>query len=116
MSAIAHIEIEQGTTYNSAFIWLDDAGLPVDITGATAEMKIKESYYSPTALLTLSTESDPATLVVDGPAGKITPDVSPETTAALDFSLARYDLLITQTSGVQKLIKGWVRLRRTVTL
>lgn len=115
MTTTAHITIEQGATYNTPWICLGEDGLPVDLTGATAELKIKQGLFFDEAILTLSTESDPATLTVDDE-GSITPSVDAETTAALDFSLARYDLMVTLADVTTKYYQGWARLSRTVTL
>lgn len=110
------IRIEQGATYEKEFIWkAGDPAAPVDLTGCTAKLQIRETVSSPNTLLSLSTDN--ARIVLGGTAGTITLKLTAVETAALvGWVNAVYDLEITFTSGfVRRLLQGSVKLSPEVT-
>ena len=67
-SARARVDltIYEGTTFRQSFQWkTGDPATPVDLTGFTARMHIRESIESETALLEL--DSDGGGVVIDNP-------------------------------------------------
>lgn len=87
---------------------------PVDLTGFTARMQIRETVDSATILATLTTENGGITL--GGTAGTVTLLLSATATAAFTFGSAVYDLEIISAGGiVTPLLSGAVTLVKEVT-
>ncbi len=87
---------------------------PVDLTGFTARMQIRESLESTTTLEELTTENGGITL--GGTAGTVALLISATDTAALDFSTAVYDLELISGAGiVTRLLYGDITLAEEVT-
>ena len=85
---------------------------PVDLTGATARMQIREQVGG-AVLLELTTENDG--LAISGP-GTITRTLSATQTAALTWAEAVYDLEVEYADGtVQRYLQGAVTVSREVT-
>jgi len=87
---------------------------PVNLTGYTARLQIRETVEATDTLLSLTTENGGITL--GGTAGTITLLASATATAALDFVNAVYDLEVISGSGVvTRLLHGTVTLSKEVT-
>lgn len=87
---------------------------PVDLTGYTARMQIREKLDSTTTIKELTTEN--AGIVIDTANKKINLFISAADTAAFTFSSAVYSLeLVSSTSVVSPLINGTLTLVREVT-
>lgn len=112
-----NIEIEKKATFTrdftlySTYISAGNAGnVKLDLTGATVAAKIKRKASDAAALATFSTA------VVDAEEGIFRISLSAAQTAALNFDVGVYDVLITFPSGVvEKFIEGNVVLGKTVT-
>ncbi|MFF4777625.1 hypothetical protein ACFY05_32840 [Microtetraspora fusca] len=113
-AAIWAIVFEQGVTWR-AVLHVKDAAGPLDLTGYTARLQIRESLNSPAPLLSL-TSAPGGGITIDGPAGKLAITVTDETTAAFTWCYGIYDLEIESPSGdVTRLLKGEVSVDREVT-
>lgn len=87
---------------------------PVDLTGYTARMQIRETLDATIILATLTTENGGITL--GGAAGTIDLLLDAAATALLDFTNAVYDLELVDTAGVvTRLLSGAVTLSKEVT-
>jgi hypothetical protein len=107
------ITIEQGSGFALPLIYEAPEGSPVNFTGATARMHVREKYSSVEKLIELTTANGRITL---GANGSITLSLTAAETAALTFSRGVYDLEIVPASGQPyKIIKGNVFLKREVT-
>ncbi len=108
--------MEQGSVYDQVFLYTDDSDNPIDLTGYTAKMMLREDFDSTSSYLTLDT--DDGSLVLGGVNGTITCDVDATVTGALDFETAVYDLEL-YPAGVEanafKVVYGTVTLRLEVT-
>lgn len=100
-SARARVDltIYEGTTFRQSFQWkTGDPATPVDLTGFTARMHIRESIESETALLEL--DSDGGGVVIDNPPteGKYSVHLAATQTAGLcpdhERVNAVYDILL----------------------
>jgi hypothetical protein len=113
MSAgIYHFTIEQGAVFGRIFDWVDDADQPVDLTGYTAAMQLRETYASPVALTWT------AFLTVAGPEGRVSVLVPAPQTAAITLARGVYDLELTPPSGAAstfRLLQGQWDLAAEVT-
>ncbi len=106
--------IEQGTTFTRNVQWKDSSGNPVDLTSYTAAMKIRESYDSGSALVSLT--SGGGDITITAVTGTLTITISATATAALDFDRGVYDLELDDGSGVKtRLLEGHVTLAKEAT-
>jgi hypothetical protein len=113
LSTLQNFTIQQGATWTLSFEWLDDAGVPIDLTGCTARMQLRAVVGS-AVLLELSTTNGRLTLT--GALGVIRLQVDAATTATLDRESGVYDLRITYPTGqVDVAIYGQFTLQLAVT-
>jgi hypothetical protein len=107
------LTIYQGATFRQRFRWLA-GGVPVDLTGCTARMQVREDADAPDVLLELTTENDGITLGDDE--GTVDLFVSDEDTAAIDWDGGAWDLEIAHPGGdVTRLLMGSVVVSKEVT-
>ena len=107
------ITIEEGSGFSLALTYEAPEDSPVDFTGSTARMHVREKFSSSDTLVELTTANGGIELTEDG---EITLSMSAEDTADLTFSRGVYDLEIVPPSGEPyKIIKGNVFLKREVT-
>ena len=107
-------EIEQGATLLKPIVWKDSAGSPVNLTGYTAKMQIRQNVSSPDVLLELSTTN--GKLSISAMAGQVTMIFSAATTAAITWSRGKYDLELTSSDGtVTRLIEGEITISKEIT-
>lgn len=105
---------DQGGSVDDIFTWkTGETPVPVDLTGCTARMQVREALDED-ALLELTTVN--GKLVLGGVAGTVQMLLTAADTAALDFIAAYYDLEIIFVSGaVRRLMEGQVILSPNVT-
>tara|TARA_R110001599_G_scaffold67850_8_gene191343 strand:+ start:4364 stop:4753 length:390 start_codon:yes stop_codon:yes gene_type:complete len=127
MSAgIYNFTIEQGTTVVKQFTYKDSDGSPVDLSGYSASMQIRETYTSSDPVSTFTGSNASATgseglsiIASSGGAtkGTIELNISATTTTAYTFDTAVYDLEITRISDstVSRLLQGSIVLSPEVT-
>lgn len=114
MAAKYDIVCDQGATFSRIFTWQDAAANPVNLTGYTARMQVRDEADSSTAALSLTTENSRITL--GGTAGTITLLVSATDTAAVVAGEYVYDLEIVSGAGtVTRLIQGCFTVDAEVT-
>lgn len=107
-------EIEQGSKFLRYFVYKDDAGDPVDLTGRTARMQIRTNVNSPSVLMELTTQND--RIVIDGPEGKVTLTLTAQDTADIEWRKGVYDLeLAIDADNVERFLAGAVTVSREVT-
>lgn len=109
------LTIYQGATFRKRLTWkAGTPAVPVDLTGCTARMQVREEVDSASALLTLTTENDRITL--GGTAGTIELYVSDEDTADITWEGGVWDLEIVHPGGeVTRLAQGSVSVSPEVT-
>lgn len=86
---------------------------PVDLTGVTARMQIREKLDSDTVILELTTEN--SGIIIDQVNKTITIHITAVQTAALTFSTAVYGLELVKSGDVIPFITGSISLIREVT-
>ncbi len=87
---------------------------PVDLSGYTARMHIRQSLTATTTLLELTTEN--GRIALDNTAKTITVTIDAVDTAALDFTSGVYSLeLVRSTDEVAEILVGTVTLVKEVT-
>ena len=112
-TTLLNLTLQQSATCLLSFEWLDDQGQPIDLTGCTAKMHLRQSFGT-ALLLELSTEND--RIVLAGATGIITLQLDPAATAEMTVSAGVYDLLVYSPNGqVDVVIQGRFVLTLAVT-
>ena len=93
----------QGATFSQQLTWLIDDN-PVNLTGYTANMQVREKHTSPIANLNLSTSNGSITL--GGNLGTISLLVSASATAQLVPKDYVYDIEMNSGGEVTRIIEG----------
>lgn len=93
----------QGATFNNRFtVEIDD--VPLNLTGYTAALQVRETYSAATAVVSLTSASG---ITLGGTAGTIDVTIAASTTAALTAQNYVYDLEITSGANVtDRLLMG----------
>lgn len=108
------LTIYQGATFRRRLRWMDAARQPIDLTGCTARMQIREEVDATAVLLGLTTEN--ARIALGGAAGTIDLTIAATDTAALTWPAGVWDLEIVHPGGaVTRLAQGSVVVSPEVT-
>jgi hypothetical protein len=101
MAYIANLYVEAGATFSRVITYTDDNGNLVDLTGHTAELQVRQTVKSETAILTQIP-------VLGGAAGTISWAFTPTETSTLTADKYVYALELTKTSdeSVLRLVEG----------
>lgn len=118
-----NIVAEQGATFDEVLTFRDPAGAPIDLTGATARMQVRDGYEATSVTLELTTSNGRITL--GGTAGTIALFVLDTDMSAIVIGSSSvqppqkdfvYDLEIRfQTGTVIRLLQGLFSVTRNVT-
>ena len=109
------LEIEQGASFSCTLIWTaaDTTPVPIDLTGATAEMQIRDKQGG-RIYADLTTEN--SKLVLGTTNGQIQILLSAADTTLLDKRRLKYDLEVTSlTFGTARVIEGNVFVSPNIT-
>ncbi len=107
------LTLEQGEDFDLELTYSDDDG-PIDLTGYTARMQVRETIDSPTPLAEFNTDGG-GYVTIDGPPGKIFVSVPADTTSAWTWHYGVYSLEIYSPTGKKKrLLKGSFTMDREV--
>lgn len=109
------IIIEQGATFRRVITWKDSAGNPINLSGYSAKMQVRERLRDSDVVLECSTANGRITL--GGSAGTITVVAQDEVTTTLpEMPKGVYDLELTSSGGeVTRLLRGSVEIIGEVT-
>jgi hypothetical protein len=116
-----NFEIIQGETFVLNINYLNNKRIPIDLSSYKARMQLRVDYSTP-VLLELTTEN--GRIELNNPTGRIKLTVDSETTAALDFNLAIYDLelyneILVDDEYVDNVVinflRGTIKLQKEVT-
>ena len=108
-----NIVCDQGATFSRVLTWKQSNGTPVNLTGYTARMQVRDHYASSSSVLTLTTENGGITL--GGAAGTITLAATATATAALTADTYVYDLELVDGATVTRLVQGQFTVNPEVT-
>lgn len=112
-AGIYNATIDQGSVWSVVLVYTDSNNTPVNLTGYTAAMQLRQNYNSETADLTLTTANGGISIV--GATGTITITATAVQTGALDPGFYVYDLELTSGSNVSRLIQGQLTVAEQVT-
>ena len=109
---LVHFVCPQGSTFKRTLTYtLDDT--PIDLSGYSARLQVREAYYSANTLISISTGNG---ISISGPSGVITLNIDDLVTASVPAGVHVYDLEIESPSGdVDRLIEGEFRVTPEVT-
>lgn len=109
-------EVDQGSTFTFQIQYTeDDEVTPIDLTGATAKMQVRDIQGGSKLAFTLT--SPTGGIVIDGPEGLLTIKVTPTQTNKMFFPKSVYDLVIVDSNGNRiRLAEGFMTLSRAVTI
>lgn len=110
-----NLYVYRGATFSEAITWKDENATPVDLTGFTARMHMRETMEASTPFLTLTTENNGITL--GGAAGTINILATAAATSAITATGGVYDLEIVAGDNVTvtRLLEGIVFISPEVT-
>ncbi len=98
-----NITCPQGATFDRTFT-ITVNGLPMNLTGYTAAMQVRETYDSTATVLSLTSGTG---ITLGGTAGTIAIVASSTATSSIDEGFYQYDLEITSGGGVtDRLLQG----------
>ena len=115
MAVKKNFEVDQNTTFTFIVEYKDNNDLPIDITGSTAKLQVRDTKGGSKLSFTLTSPSGGIT--IDGPNGRLTCKMTPTQTNKLFYPKSSYDLMVTDTNlNKIKLIEGFLTLSRSVTI
>lgn len=106
------ITLYKGGAWTRTFTWERPKGTPVNLTGAEANLQIRENVDDTTALVSLSESSG---ITLGGAAGTIIVTLT-STQTNLDIENGVYDMRVKESGGDwDYLLEGNVKVIKTVT-
>ena len=114
MAAGAHnFKIEQGATFNNTITYKDANGAAINLTGASITLKAKDNRSDADFVIDLSSPSNGIT-IANASGGIFTISIPAATTATYKFNRADYDLDITISNVVTRLLSGQIQIIKSV--
>jgi hypothetical protein len=108
-----NIVADQGATFTRTFTWNDPSGTPMNLTGYTARMQVRQRYVSTSPVLSLTSPSGGITLGTTN--GQIVVTASATVMAGISAGDYRYDLELVSGSVVTRLLMGSFTVKAEVT-
>jgi hypothetical protein len=106
MAASNELTIDQYATFLTSFTWqTKSTGLPVNLTGYSAQLQIRHTAKDAAAVISLT---DSSGLDIDEPAGKVSVEISAAATGALVPGKYVWDLVLTSSAAKKKRLVGGV--------
>ncbi len=107
--------VYRGATFAEQIEWKDENGTPIDLTGFTARMHMRETVDTATPFVTLTTEN--GGIALGGVAGTADLLAMATTTSAITATAGVYDLELVASDGVTvtRLLEGLVIISPEVT-
>ncbi len=118
-----NLVVQQGDTYTMQLTWTNPptgtqtTGTPVDLTGCTANMQVRQNYGEPVILALSSSQltTNGSGLSLGGTAGTITINITPADTQTLQSGL--YDIEVEFPNGsIQTPVGGSLTVNPGVTV
>jgi hypothetical protein len=110
-----NFEVDQNTTFTFQVEYLDVDDNPIDLTGASAKMQVRDTQGGSKLACTLTSPSGGIT--IDGPNGLLTIKMTPTQTNKMFYPKSSYDIMIVDSNGNKiKILKGFLTLSRSVTI
>lgn len=109
-------EADQNTTFRFQVQYTqDDEVTPIDLTGATAKMQVRDTQGGKGLAFTLTSPNGGIT--IDENTGTLSIVATPTQTNKLFYPKSSYDIMLIDSSGDKiKLVEGFISLSRSVTI
>jgi len=109
-------EVDQNTTFKFQIQYTqDDEVTPVDLSGATAKMQVRDTKGGSKLAFTLT--SPLGGITIDGPDGILDIVITPTQTNKLFYPKSSYDIMVIDSNGNKtKIVEGFMTLSRSVTI
>jgi hypothetical protein len=115
MAGQKNFEVDQNTTFTFIVEYKDNAGIAINLTGASAKLQVRDTKGGTKLAFTLTSPSGGIT--IDAPNGKLTIRMTPTQTNKLFYPKSSYDLMLTDSNSIKtKLLEGFLSLSRSVTI
>ena len=116
MAVQKNFEVDQNATFTFEVQYTEeDEVTPIDLTGATAKMQVRDTKGGSKLAFTLTSPSGGIT--IDGPNGKLTIKITPTQTNKMFYPKSAYDIMVVDSnSNKVKLLEGFMTLSRSVTI
>ena len=113
MAAGSHnFKIEQGADFNNTITYEDASGNKINLSGATITLKAKDNRSDTNFVINLSVGNG---ITLSNPSqGEFTIAIPAATTATYDWNRAFYDLDITLSGVVTRLLQGQIQVIKSV--
>jgi hypothetical protein len=113
MAAATHdVIIDQGADWRVDVVYKDPTGVPINLTNYTAQLQLRTSYEAASASLNLTSSSG---ITITANSGRLAIHATATQTGALVAGDYVYDLEITSSGFVTRLIQGRAIVRPQVT-
>ncbi len=109
-------EVDQNTTFKFEIQYTqDDETTPIDLSGASAKMQVRDIKGGAAVAFTLTSPSGGIT--IDGSTVTLLITMTPTQTNKIFYPKYSYDILIIDSNGNKtKLLEGFMTLKRSVTI
>ena len=109
-------DVDQNTTFTFQIQYTEnDEITPIDLTGASAKMQVRDVKNNSNLAVTLTSPSGGIT--IDPTHGKLTIKMTPTQTSKLYYPKSEYDVMLTDSNfNKTKLLQGFLTLSRSVTI
>jgi len=115
MAGQKNFEVDQNATFSFIVEYKDNDGLPIDLTGSTAKMQVRDTKGG--SRLAFSLTSPAGGIVITPLLGKLTIKITPTQTNKLFYPKSSYDIMVTDSNANKiKLLEGFITLSRSVTI
>jgi hypothetical protein len=115
MAGQKNFEVDQNATFSFIVEYKDNNGLPIDLTGATAKMQVRDTKGGSKLAFTLT--SPAGGITITPLLGKLSIKMTPTQTSKLFYPKSSYDIMITDSNTNKiKLLEGFITLSRSVTI
>lgn len=112
----ANLIIPQGADFYLPIYFGQVDGTPIDLTGFSARMQVRETVAATAVLLGLTSDTDGGIEFTDRPAGKFRIHLTAAQTAAMTWTRGVYDVELVSSGGeVTRLLLGDIKVSREVT-
>ena len=115
MAGQKNFEVDQNATFSFIVEYKDNNGLPIDLTGSTAKMQVRDTKGG--SKLAFSLTSPAGGITITPLLGKLTIKMTPTQTNKLFYPKSSYDIMVTDSNSNKiKIIEGFLTLSRSVTI
>jgi hypothetical protein len=115
MAGQKNFEVDQNATFSFIVEYKDNNGSPIDLTGSTAKMQVRDTKGG--SKLAFSLTSPAGGITITPLLGKLTIKMTPTQTNKLFYPKSSYDIMVTDSNANKiKLLEGFITLSRSVTI